>query len=932
MTGCRVEFRVLGPLKVIRGGTELLAQAAHKPRLVLAALVANNDRRCSMDWLTAAVWNDDPPASARRNLQQYIHMLRTQLGTERILRRPGGYELSLAGARLDADLFHQHAVAGAAALEAGEHESACLSLRAALDLWHGSAYDGFLDSEPIATAAAQLELARLTCYDRWAEAALAMGRHADLVAELAELVRREPFQERLACHLMLALYRCGRQPDALRIYRDVRAYLREHLGVEPGRPIQDLHTAMLRGDKALDFPVDARRPASVWRPRELPPAPADFVGRADELHQLDTWLAAHLQPSAEAVAICTVSGVGGVGKTALAVHWAHRVAQSFPDGQLYINLRGYHQRQPMEPDRALGQMLHSLGVKPEAIPADVDAATALYRSLLADKRVLILLDNAATPGQVRPLLPASRGCLVVVTSRDHLAGLIARDGARRLSLDVLPAADSISLLRGVLGSARVDLAFDAAAALSDLCSHLPLALRIAAANLSVRDHLSLADYVGTFRAGARLATLDLLVDADSSFRTVFAQSYRSLSGPVARVFRLLGLVPAADVTVICAAAVSGYSEQETAQHLTSLAGESLIMEHQPGRFAMHDLVREYAAELAQAVDSSDERADAIGRLFDYYLHTARKAGHVVSPHSEHIILNPPRPGVPQQKFVDRREAFGWFTAERAALLASVAYTVRTKQDDYTWQLAAVIATHLDWSGHWTDFVATQLDAARAARRQGDPVWEARAHRGLGRVYPKLHQDAEAHAHLERALELYTALDDHVAMAHTHINIALAYDRRGCHVESLHHNQLAYELYERTDEQARKAHALNNIGWCQAHLGRAREGLASCANALEIFQRVEDVAGEASTWDSLGFIHHNLGAYAEAVTCYEHGIARYREIGNRLGEAETLDRLGDSRLAGGDSAQARAAWQDAVRILVDLDHPDATKRITAKLAS
>jgi DNA-binding SARP family transcriptional activator len=925
-----VEFQILGPLRVLQDGVERLVRTPPKPRLVLASLLARKEQRCSPDWLVAAVWGDASPASARRNLQQYISLLRKELGAERIRLRPGGYEIIVERDELDADRFRGLAADGATALAAGDLEAASRTLRSALDLWRGGAFADFRDSEPISAIATQLEYARQACFDQWAQAEMALGRHAELVSPLAELVQSRPLDERLAGHLMLVLYRSGRQSEALQAYRDIHAALREHLAVEPGHVLQDLHASMLRGDQALVAAPSSRTPASAPCPRELPAAVSDFTGRDDALRRLDTWHAAHQLRSAGPVVISAISGIGGVGKTALAVHWSHLVADSFPDGQLYVNLRGYHQQEPMEPARALGQLLRSLGVKVAGIPPELDAAAALYRSLLADKRVLILLDNAATADQVRPLLPANAGCLVVVTSRDHLTGLIARDGARRLVLDTLNPAESLGLLRNILGRKRVDGTPEAAAELAELCDHLPLALRVAAANLCVREHLSICDYVQELSAGSRLSGLDLPLDPDSSIQTVFAQSYRGLPILAARLFRLLGVVPTADFTIAAAAALTGWDLPETRRNVAFLTNASLVSEYLLDRFAMHDLVKDYAAELAQAMDVSEDRAAARGRLFTYLMHTAYAAGKAVSPHTEAIALTPATPRMPCHEFRHRDEALAWFAAERAGLLAILDYTAREKLDDYTWQLAAVIATHLDWGGYWREFVITQQSAAEAARRLEDMAREARCHRGLGRVYPKLDQDDKAHAHLRRALELYEALGDRMALAHTHINISLAFGRRDRYAEALHHAELAHTLYEREGEEGRRAHALNNMGWYRAHLGRHHEALASCDEALVIFQQVGDVAGQASTWDSIGFVQHRLGAYGQAVTCYENAAAIYRGIGNRLGEAETLDRLGDTHLAVGAMPAARTAWLHSLRILTQLGH-DTAADVRVKLA-
>jgi DNA-binding SARP family transcriptional activator len=488
-----LDFRVLGPLRASCDGRVLPIGTAYKPRLVLAALLVRADQAVRLDRLIEVVWGEHPPASARRNTQQYIHRLRTVLGGDRIESRPDGY-LIRAGNGLDAARFRHLAAQGGTALRGGAVLLARDRSRAALDLWHGPAYAEFTDCPEVADEAARLDELRLTVCEQWAEAELTLGRHGAPAQELSELVRAHPYRESLRGLLMRSLYGTGRQTDALQLYRDTRALLAEQLGIEPGPQLQRLHERMLRGHGRFARPgVDA---LATPAPRELPAGVAGFTGRRHALKALD-----ELLPTGGPIVIATVVGAAGVGKTALAVHWAHRVADRFPDGQLYLDLRGYATGAPVPPDTALAAFLRSLGMPPRDIPVDVVEAARRYRSVTATRRMLIVLDNAASAEQVRPLVPGSPGCLVLVTSRDRLDGLVARDGARRVALDRLTPAEATDLLGRLLGAGRIAAEPAATDELARTCAYLPLALRLAAAALLARPGRAVAEYAAELTVG-----------------------------------------------------------------------------------------------------------------------------------------------------------------------------------------------------------------------------------------------------------------------------------------------------------------------------------------------------------------------------------------------------------------------------------------------
>jgi tetratricopeptide (TPR) repeat protein/transcriptional regulator with XRE-family HTH domain len=689
--------------------------------------------------------------------------------------------------------------------------------------------------------------------------------------------------------------------------------------------------------------VAAARPAEPVSPAVAPdPAPqvpaqlpADigaFAGRADHLHALDALLGdKNTKSSGSAVVISAVSGTAGVGKTALAVHWAHRVADRFGDGQLHVNLRGFDpDRSPMAPAEAVRRFLDALDVAPQRIPADLDAQAALYRSLLAGKRMLILLDNARDPAQVRPLLPGAPGCLVVITSRDQLTGLVAADGAHPLTLDLLAAAEAHDLLTRRLGPDRTAAEPDAVEAIITACAGLPLALAIVAARAATQPQLSLAALAGQLHD--RRHRLNALATGDpaTDVRAVFSWSYHTLTDPAARLFRLLGLQPGPDISAPAAASLAGLPPERVRPLLAELTRANLLVEHAPGRYSLHDLLRAYATHLAHSIDPDHQRNAATGRILDHYLHTAQAADLLLAPDRDPISLASPQPGVSPEHPADRRRALAWFTAEHPVLLAAVDHAAATGMDTHTWQLALTLGTFLDRRGHWRDWAATARTAVAAAERLADPTAQARAHRYLAYAHIALGCFDDAHTQLRHALDLHRQAGDRVGQAYIHHGLTQMWERRGRPTEALDHAQRALDLFRAASHRHGRARALNAVGWYHARLGDHQQALTHCRQALALYQELGDPVGQAATWDSLGYAHHHLGHHAQAIDCYQHALSLYRDLGSRYLETDTLARLGDTHHTTGNPTAARTAWQHALTILTDLDHPDADQ-IRAKLA-
>ncbi|NES31780.1 hypothetical protein GCE86_24270 [Micromonospora terminaliae] len=579
-----------------------LAIGGTRTRCILAALLLESDRVVSVSRLVEATW-DDPPGSARVQAQNRVgslrRLFRTVTAGPQIQTAGTGYLLSLGEWELDLHRYHQE-IAHADALEReGRMAEASDALRTALNLWRGAALDG-LPTSALQATAMQLEEHRLGTLERHLHLDLGLGRHRELIPDLTTLVGAHPYREGLHALLMLTLYRSGRQTEALQAYHRVRKLLNEQIGIEPGERLRTLHESLVRGEDASVPPPGARDLEQVTVqaavvPCELPPDITGFTGRAHALSQLDRLLeATGSQPAA------IITGTAGVGKTALAVHWARRAASHFPDGQIHVDLRGHAAGPSLSASEALGMLLRSLGVPPDRMPADLHAAAPLYRSTLAGKRILVVIDNVRSSEQVRPLLPGSPGCLLLVTSRNRLTGLAARDGASNICLDVLAPTEAVTLIETLLGEDRVRAEFDATVELAALCAHLPLALRIVTAQLNQRPGRRIADLVTELRAENRLAFLAADDDDETAVPIALDRSYNAVAPAAQRLFRLLGALASDDFSANSIASLTNDDPANVLLLLDRLASAHLIEERSPGRFSFHGLLRLYARDRAAA--------------------------------------------------------------------------------------------------------------------------------------------------------------------------------------------------------------------------------------------------------------------------------------------------------------------------------------------
>ncbi|MEV4170785.1 BTAD domain-containing putative transcriptional regulator [Nonomuraea sp. NPDC049709] len=817
-----MEFGILGPLTAWREG-EQVDLGTPKARVLLAVLLCQAGCPVSEDQLVVALWGNTPPKSATKNVQTYAHRLRRHLGDPALVVRQGtGYLIPVDGDELDAARFETLAGSGQAVEAAGEPEEATHRLHEALSLWRGPAFAGMTDVPMLAAEASRLDEIRLSVLQSRIAADLRLGRHAGLLGELTALTIEYPLRERLRAQLMLALYRCGRRADALAEYARARTTLIEETGLDPAGELHDMHQRILTQDPSLDLvprvtatitgsPAEVSRacrerathlpdelgaepnekvrhahrralsagrpvhasapmpePQAAPTPAELPPDIADFTGRDDEVVNLADLLT---KPRPGTVALASIAGLGGLGKTTLAVHVAHRVAGSFPDGQLYADLRGAS-ADPARPEDVLSRFLFALGVSPTGIPESLEERVALYRSCLAGRRMLILLDDVAGEKQVRPLLPGASGTAVLLTGRVRLVGL---EGASLLELDVLPSGQAMDLLRRIVGDERVQDDPNAALEITRLCGRVPLAVRISAARLLGRRQWSLSHLAGVL--GEERHRLDELVAGDLDIRAGFEMSYRMLPASTRRAFRLAGLLDAPDFASWAVAALLDVPVRQAEREIETLVDAHLLNltgtdETGRLRYRFHDLIRLYARERAQREDSESEREAALQRALGAWLALAEVAAeHVPGPCYALMHSRAPRWRLPAAVSGPLlADPMAWFGAEHAALMAGVAQACEARLTQLAWDLAGSTETYLNVRGLYDGWQRMHEQALALCRETGDKRGEAVLMRGLLEVTtwnsppgpgPAM---TRMRAGASQLLDLFTMLNDPVGMA------------------------------------------------------------------------------------------------------------------------------------------------------------------------
>ncbi|TDC54075.1 tetratricopeptide repeat protein [Actinomadura sp. KC345] len=852
-----MEFRVIGPVELwIDGQRRDLGTT--KERCVLAALLLSPRQPVPAETLIRRVWDDAPPAKARQSLYSYMTRLRRRLdGVEgaALLSRHGSYRIDVADESVDLHRFRLLRDQARAIAESGDEEYALDHLRRAATLWR---------ADPLADLSGGwaertrhvLEQELLTATFERVNLELQRGHHADLVRELSDLVERHPEDERPVEGLMLALYRSGRQAEALEVYRRTHDLFVTESGTEPGSALRDLQRRILRSDPAL-LRVPGTRLGVDRPPRVLPHDVPRFTGRDEELRQLLAVVPDEGAPAGSAATVLAIDGMPGVGKTALAVHLAHRLAGEFPDAHIFLKLHAHDTRQgPVDPADALDTLLRMIGVPAARVPRALDERAALWRSQLAGGRAIIVLDDAAEHEQVRPLLPASAGCLVMVTSRRRLTGL---HEALPLSLDVLPVQDAAALFTGLSGPGRAEPAADVAAVV-DRCGRLPLAVRMAASRLRHRRAWHAADLLARLTPGDRL---DELRDEGHEITRVFELSYRGLPPPLRDAFRALALHPGPDLTAHAAAAALARPVREAERILEDLLDRNLITESAGGRYRFHDLVHDYADRLARESDPEEERRRTVHRILDFYLAAADRADRRLFPHrpADGIRIVHLPPGLPP--LPDEAAAAEWFTAEHDCLLNAAAEAGRIGFPGQAPRFARVLAGHLESRGHWDAAARLHARAVEALRESGDRPGTARALADLSHIRFRGGMYDTAMDEAEKALTIYRSLGDRRA----------------------------------------EAHILGRISLVHWHCSRFSEALSCCREALDIQRSLGDRHGEARSLDHIAIFLEFTGRYREAERLRLESLAIFTEIDDPHGHMMALNNMGDLMIRMGDVERA-----------------------------
>jgi DNA-binding SARP family transcriptional activator len=898
----------------------------------------------SVDQLIDAVWGASPPSPATATLQSHVSYLRRLLGPDASIGwRAPGYVLDAGADGTDVLVAERLIRAGS---ETDDPADGVTLLRQAIGVWRGQALADVAGQPWFDVQVRRLDALLLRARRALADRYLRLGRYSEAIAELEDCLRQSPLDEDLHERLMLALYRSGRQADALAGYQQLRALLDQELGVVPGRAVRELHGSILRHDAALDPPepdASATAPApavkatatgtvTVTVPAQLPAPLPELAGREPELQHLDELLDQAGAGSRTRV-VTVICGMAGVGKTTLATLWANRVADRFPDGQLYVNLRGFDPgRPPMDPADAIRGFLIALGVSAPLLPADLDSRTALYRTLLAGRRVLILLDSARDAAQVRPLLPGRSASTVIITSRDDLRPLVATDGAHPLGLSLLTHDEGHDLLAHRLGMDRLAAEPEAVAEIIDRCARLPLALAVVAAAAASRPRFPLAAIADDLQGadgGGPLNTLDG-GDASTGVRAVFARSYDCLTPAAARTFRLFALHPGPDISTVAAASLAGLSRERTRADLAELTRAHLLVQDAPGRWAFHDLLRAYAAEQARIHDSRDHRSAAVRRMLDHYLHAARAAVRTVYGDTGGPALPPAAPDVQPEDLADEAHARTWLTAEHQVLLAMVECAHANGDHTHVWHLATTLTADLCYRWYdWNALATIHELALDATQTAADALGQAHAHYGIGLAQMSLGQTDAAERQLRTALDLFGDLGETAGQGRASHCLGWARHQAGAPDEALRLYQDALTAFRNAEEPGSQAITLNNISELHAESGRPQQALDIARQALALIEGRGARQKEAAIWDTRGHAHHLLGESRPAIACYTRAVDLYTEVGNELYTAETLLRAGDTHQSAGDHQAARRARQQALAILERLDHPDAAA-VRAKL--
>jgi DNA-binding SARP family transcriptional activator len=940
-----MRFRLLGPLEIQAGEDDWRGIGAPKWRAVLAALLINAGQIVPADVLINEVWPGTPPAKAGNLISIYVLRLRRLLGdtdSTLLVTRAPGYLLRLRPGDTDAQVFEALVGEGRRAYAAGEPERAAAQLAEALALWHGSPLADVPPTTLVETEAERLADLRLDAAELRITAELACGSHAQVIPELRRLLADHSLRENLWLLLMRALDGAGRHAEALEAYGQARSVLAEELGVDPGAELRQCYAELLAKDEALtkdagDAPgsisagtvtagsrppapaVAARVSRPVPAPAQLPADVADFTGREDQVkHLYDLLAGGGVDADPGAVRIALVAGSGGLGKTSLAVHAAHRVSGSFPDGQLYVDLLGATP-QPLPPADVLARFLRDLGVDGRDIPADEDERAARYRTVLAGQRMLIVLDNARDAAQVRPLLPGTASCAVLVTTRSRMPDLAS---TRLVDLNVLADDEALILFTRVVGDERAAAEPEATAELLLACAGLPLAIRICAARLATRSGWTIQTMASRLRDEHR--RLDELRVGDMAVRASFQVSFASLPASVqaggvapAEAFRMLGLWHGPSISSKAAAALFGTQEHVAEDVLEVLVDAHLLESTELGRYKFHDLLRVYASERAVADVPEAERQAAVDRLLGWYMRTADAAGAAVSPRSRYNMpLDDGDHNAPPLVFATAQEALAWYDSERANVLAATRQAATAGRHDIAWRLPVPLFLVFDSRGAWADCIASHrvaLDSARLAENRQGEAWVLN---NLGLALGAT-GDSEGITCLERSLALRHEVGDQAGEAQAAGNLADTYTRIGRPEEAIELFGRARDLNRVVGNRYGEGVAQVNLGDALLDLGRAEEAVGPLEQARTTFAEIPYLDGVGYACYNLGRCYRSLGRDPEALEALRQALDSHRASGSRHRQAVTLRALGAAQARNGLAAEARHSWTEAAAIFDEL---------------
>lgn len=927
-------FRILGPLE-LRAGETWTSVNAGKQRALLAMLLLHPGQPVSQDRLIEALWGEKPPKKATNLLSVYVHQLRKLIGEDGVrvlVTRPPGYQAVLEPGELDADLFTELLSEGRQALANNEPARAADLLADAMGCWRGDEALTDVEATPMfSTGKARLQESRNDAIALRAEAELACGRPAEVVAEMRQLLRSNPLQEKLWALLMRALQQDGRQAEAIKAYDQAKKVISRQLGVDPGPELQQLFLRILNADADTSAADSDRGAGLVPRPQQLPADIADFTGRADQVDQVCA-LMAEDGPGASpgAVRVVVVMGAGGLGKTTLAVHAAHLLKDQFPDGQLYANLLGA--TQPAAPADILARFLRDLGIDGSRVPLDPEERATHFRTRLADRQMLIVLDDARDAAQVMPLLPGSASAAVLVTSRNRMPELM---GSQAIDLEVLRPEDARALFTGMVGGRRVAAEPEAASEVLAACAGLPLAIRIVGARLAARGNWTvraLADRLADERH-----RLDEMRVGNLAVRASFEVSFASLAGPAvpdgvdpAWAFCLLGVWTGPSISLPAASAVLGVLPDVVADALYVLVDAHLLESPEPDEFRFHDLLRVFAADRARTQESEQTRRDAIVRVLTWYLHTAEAAAEVISPQHARVPLDPPPPSVQPLSFGTLDAAMAWGQGEQLGVIAAIKLAADTGLHEIAWKLAAAEMSFYYRRSHWAEWVETHNIGLASAQALGDRPAEAWMLNNLGMAYgvQGLEESVDC---LERSLAISRELSDVWSEGRAVANVANTYYRLGRFAEARSAAERSVVIQRLAASRYGEGIALDILGSSCEKLGDFSEAIDFLNQALMVFQELGEPDAEAETLTDLGDAFLGLGQLDEAVDRLERALDIRQRIGDRHGQAATLQQLGEAQLRAGQSRKAREYLAEALVLLQEIRAHAQIDAVQARLS-